>query len=1124
MAAPANDNFVDAILLTGENGSVTGTNSGATNEAFDGDRKPVWYKWVAPFTGKISFDTLSTASAVDSFIIVYRDSYGSNTVTENDDYSSTNYRSYVKFNVILGATYYIGVGSYHGAPIGFTLHWQIPPAPAAGQPVNDSYIDPITLPGTSGMVSSTTHGNIDDETLDEGAVWFLYTPAANGTVTFTLSATNGGSFWTVDAWKGESYKSAYWQPANSYSDTGTQVVVTYPAQVGLPYHIGVVMNDDAQGDFTIAWDFALPQAEETSGLTYSTIVSDYDLMYRSVYNESAGELWVEQERYPQIIARFNESSGELVGYITYSETPSDPIYYDSFSQKIWVPLTGGRVMSVGALPPFVKGEPVSIPLQYGAAFSPIDGSLWTTHRGSPAHVKKWNPLTGEQLADYTIPGAFDIQFAKDGRAFLKIGNNSPYTDTVYAFNTTTGVATPLGVDNDIARFALVDDRNSLFAIRYVGGPSASTSSLLTEYSLDDGSELASYSIPYYDQWSFYYYFIYDHFHRRIWINDASTGELGSYDIATGDELSVTTLATSGSLTASPSGVWVMGNNSVQRVGVPPPVLEGIINDRDVWLQTFAERFEKTTVQPGTVVNQTQANGTGIALASSKSLALSFTKQAFIVKDGTSEPVSITLTAALRNLAGPPAYSVVSGSATLVTSGDRAQLTFPNMASDRVTVRATVTDGGVTYEDQVTLVKIDTGGTAITPLLTNERHAVMADHFGNVLNYMGASGDFRLWEGAFEVTADADFAIISNTADLLCGITNLGRYTVFGMPESVDSATLVLRATYHGTNYDQTFTITKIKAPLGSPGDPTQQDGGGGSRLPVNLRIPVVTTTWDSQIATNATAQYGGNILNDIVTQYNNVANWQETRFWNFQEWLTMEALIDGNLLVRGSISADKISANAIESITGSFDDLLTQRLAASEAQIDTLIADSIQASRADIDALVSESIQASRAEIDTLVANEIDAVTANIDTLTVGTLRLEDGSVITSKIGANAVTVPAFLNGDAGGTTINAGGTLSVGSATVNYPDAAEVAITANWTSGNNGAATNSGIRVKIDGVTVGTTSDTQQSASTQSHSAVFKGSVGAGSHTISVELTNDWTSGSIQARAWAVLAQASMR
>lgn len=1010
MAAPANDDFLNATLISGESGTITGTNAEATNQAYDGDRKPVWYKWVAPFTGKISFDTLSTGAAIDSHIIVYRDAYGSVVMAENDDYSSTNYRSYVKLNVILGATYYIGVGSYRGTAINFTLKWQIPPAPAAGQPVNDSYIDPLVLPGTSGMVSSTTHGNIDDETLDEGAVWFLYTPAANGTVTFTLSATNGGSFWTVDAWKGESYKSAYWQPANSYNDTGSQVVVTYPAQVALPMHIGVVMSNAAQGDFTIAWEFNLPEPDADSGLTYSTVVSDYDLMYRAIYNEAANEIWVEQERYPQIIARFNESSGELLGYITYSETPSDPIYYDSFSQKVWVPLSGGRIFSIGAVAPFVKSDPVNIPLQYGAAFSPVDGSLWTTFRSSTSgNVQKWNPATGALLATYPRNGAFDIQFAKDGRAFVKVGLDSPYTDTVYTLDTATGAMAPLGVDNDIARFAIADDRNSLFAIRYVGGPSASTSSLLTEYSLDDGAEIASYSIPYYDQWSFYYYFIYDRFHRRIWINDVNDGDLGSYDAATGEELSTTRLATSGSLTASPSGLWAMGNNSVQRAAVPPPVVEGIINDRDVWLQTFAERFERPTIQPGTLVNVNQAGGTGIVIAASKRLDLNATSQTFLVRNGQSEPTYITLTPTLRNLGGTPTYTVTSGSATLTLVGSRAQVKYADMSSSRATIRATLVDGGITYQDQITLAKIVHGGTSITALLSNEMHAVMADSFGNVLNYMGASGDFRLWEGAFEITADCDFAVLGNTSDLLAGISNLGRYTVYGMPQEVDTAELVLRATYNGTNYDLTFYVSKIKAPVGSPGDPSQQDGPGGSRLPVNLRIPVATTTWDSQIATNATAQYGGNVLNDIVTQYNNVANWQETRFWTLTEWVTLDAKIDGNLLVTGSIGVDKLAAGTIEAVTANFD------------------------------TLVADSIAAARAEIDTLIANEIDAVNGNFDTLTVGGTQILPNSINTGHVVNNAISVPATATGSGTVSLSGAGDSTSYPVGTVAYAAAATI-------------------------------------------------------------------------------------
>ena len=64
-AAPANDNFANAKLL--KTPSVTGSNIGATKEpcepqhAANPGGASVWWAWVAPFTGAVSFDTEGSA-------------------------------------------------------------------------------------------------------------------------------------------------------------------------------------------------------------------------------------------------------------------------------------------------------------------------------------------------------------------------------------------------------------------------------------------------------------------------------------------------------------------------------------------------------------------------------------------------------------------------------------------------------------------------------------------------------------------------------------------------------------------------------------------------------------------------------------------------------------------------------------------------------------------------------------------------------------------------------------------------------------------------------------------------------------------------------------------------------
>ncbi len=78
--------------------------------------------------------------------------------------------------------------------------------------------------------------------------------------------------------------------------------------------------------------------------------------------------------------------------------------------------------------------------------------------------------------------------------------------------------------------------------------------------------------------------------------------------------------------------------------------------------------------------------------------------------GGANPSSITLSAVKTGiLSGTVNWSVIAGTATLsATTGDSVTLAAVNMATDAVTIRASVTDGVGTYVDDTTLVKVYDG--------------------------------------------------------------------------------------------------------------------------------------------------------------------------------------------------------------------------------------------------------------------------------------------------------------------------------------------------------------------------------------------------------------------------------
>jgi Ca2+-binding RTX toxin-like protein len=200
LAAPANDDFANAQVITGLTGSVSSTNVGATKEAGEPGHAgnpgghSIWYSWTAPADGNVAFTTLG--SAFDTLLAVYTGAaVGALTpVAANDDDPGAGGVSTVSFAVSNGVTYKVAVDGFSGKVGSVNLHWH--PSPA-----NDNFADVQVLPSTS---SGTATGDSRGATLEPGeparllfnpgTIWYSWTAPADGTYKFD---TFGSNFDTV---------------------------------------------------------------------------------------------------------------------------------------------------------------------------------------------------------------------------------------------------------------------------------------------------------------------------------------------------------------------------------------------------------------------------------------------------------------------------------------------------------------------------------------------------------------------------------------------------------------------------------------------------------------------------------------------------------------------------------------------------------------------------------------------------------------------------------------------------------------------------------------------------------------------------------------------------------------
>jgi hypothetical protein len=118
LVAPANDNIANAQLISGINNNVPVTTTAATKEAGEPAHAlnvggaSVWYKYVAPGNGVLSFYT--TNVNFNTMLAVYAGSTINSLklIASNDDYEtpvSFTYTSKIIFGTQSGATYYLAV-------------------------------------------------------------------------------------------------------------------------------------------------------------------------------------------------------------------------------------------------------------------------------------------------------------------------------------------------------------------------------------------------------------------------------------------------------------------------------------------------------------------------------------------------------------------------------------------------------------------------------------------------------------------------------------------------------------------------------------------------------------------------------------------------------------------------------------------------------------------------------------------------------------------------------------------------------------------------------------------------------------------------------------------------------
>jgi Lysyl oxidase/Immunoglobulin I-set domain len=204
-----NDNFTNAIVVTGPTGGFSGSNVGATKESGEPTHEAfgnaggasIWYRWTAPSNMNAVVST--EGSSIDTVLAVYTGSSvnGLSPIVRNDDRGTNanslrDKTSLTNFPALAGVTYRIAIDGYaRGDVAQGAIQFNLNPA------WNDNFARPVQVSGFTGSISGSSRGATRQagEPLHNGvnssnSVWYTWTSPTNGPFTFD---TAGSSFDTL---------------------------------------------------------------------------------------------------------------------------------------------------------------------------------------------------------------------------------------------------------------------------------------------------------------------------------------------------------------------------------------------------------------------------------------------------------------------------------------------------------------------------------------------------------------------------------------------------------------------------------------------------------------------------------------------------------------------------------------------------------------------------------------------------------------------------------------------------------------------------------------------------------------------------------------------------------------
>ena len=390
-----------------------------------------------------------------------------------------------------------------------------------------------------------------------------------------------------------------------------------------------------------------------------------------------------------------------------------------------------------------------------------------------------------------------------------------------------------------------------------------------------------------------------------------------------------------------------GPNVTFTVGASTGLLTVTGSTQDsLYVDVAASKFGKATLTVRVpVVKSKQGNtgGTGATgpTGATPGVVSVIGERSFKYLEGQSTPTttSIVLTATLTGALTTYDWEYWNGTSWTNLSGTQNNSTYTLTHSQlewgaATSLRVRCVSGSL--YDEITIVKMYDGTNALSGYLTNEVYTTSAAANGTGYTLTNAGGTFKVFKGITDVTTSCTFNITGGTdggatwTKVQNGLTltineTTGVYTLSGASWTSSAESFTINAVYSGVTVTKKYTISKsitgATGPTGTTG-PTGASGAAGTRgtrqLYSSNTLYVSGYDFPTQAAALILAATGGTaIVGDSVTFYNNTATGPYVYTLSCTAvgpvvWSVPGTVIDGSLLVTGSVTASKINSNGLD--------------------------------------------------------------------------------------------------------------------------------------------------------------------------------------------------------------------